>query len=186
MQQPPEAASESLFVSAVIAEPATEAPKAAKQAQDGVNLDRSMLVDWVGKAAFLLRPVHERTFGRLKASDKLFADETTAPVLDPGRGRAKTGQLFVYASDDRPWGEIDPPGVAYLYAPDRKAEQPIPPPIARRRSLASLNSTASRARSAVAPPMNAASSGRRQVVPSSTPSSHGFESNALSSARRPS
>jgi transposase len=94
-------------------------------ARQGVNLDRSTLADWVGKAAFLLRPVHERLFERLKASDKLFADETTAPVLDPGRGRTKTGQLFAYARDDRPWGGIDPPGVAYLYAPDRKAEQPI-------------------------------------------------------------
>jgi transposase len=61
----------------------------------------------------------------LKASSKLFADETTAPVLDPGRGRTKTGQLFAYARDDRPWGGSDPPGVAYVYAPDRKAAQPI-------------------------------------------------------------
>jgi hypothetical protein len=28
----------------------------------------------------------------------LFADETTAPVLDPGRGCTKTGQLLAYAS----------------------------------------------------------------------------------------
>jgi transposase len=94
-------------------------------ARQGVNLDRSTLADWVGKAAFLLRPVHERLFECLKASDKLFADETTAPVLDPGRGRTKTGQLFAYARDDRSWGGSDPPGVAYLYAPDRKAEQTI-------------------------------------------------------------
>ncbi len=94
-------------------------------ARQGVNLDRSTLADWVGKAAFLLRPVHERLFDRLKASTKLFADETTAPVLDPGRGRTKTGQFFAYARDERPWGGADPPGVTYLYAPDRKAEQPI-------------------------------------------------------------
>ena len=94
-------------------------------ARQGVVLDRSTLADWVGKAAFLLKPIHERLFERLKASGKLFADETTAPVLDPGRGRTKTGQLFAYARDDRPWGGADPPGVAYLYAPDRKAEQPI-------------------------------------------------------------
>ena len=91
-------------------------------ARQGINLDRSTLADWVGKAAFLLRPIHERLFEKLKASGKLFADETTAPVLDPGRGRTKTGQLFAYARDDRPWGGADPPGVAYLYAPDRKGE----------------------------------------------------------------
>jgi transposase len=94
-------------------------------ARQGVNLDRSTLADWVGRAAFLLRPVHQRLLDRLKASSKLFADETTAPVLDPGRGRTKTGQLFAYARDDRPWGGSDPPGVAYVYAPDRKAAQPI-------------------------------------------------------------
>jgi transposase len=94
-------------------------------ARQGVNLDRSTLADWVGRAAFLLRPVHERVLAVLKSSTKLFADETTAPVLDPGHGRTKTGQLFAYARDDRPWGGTDPPAVAYVYAPDRKAARPI-------------------------------------------------------------
>ncbi|MGC1301755.1 MAG: IS66 family transposase [Caulobacteraceae bacterium] len=94
-------------------------------ARQGVQLDRSTLADWVGRAAWLLGPVHARLLERLKASEKLFADETTAPVLDPGRGRTKTGQLWAYARDDRPWGGPDPPGVAYVYAPDRKAERPI-------------------------------------------------------------
>jgi transposase len=94
-------------------------------ARQGIHLDRSTLADWVGRAAFLLQPVHERLLAILKSSTKLFADETTAPVLDPGRGRTKTGQLFAYARDDRPWGGTDPPAVAYVYAPDRKAERPI-------------------------------------------------------------
>jgi transposase len=94
-------------------------------ARQGIKLDRSTLADWVGRAAFLLRPVHERLLETLKRSGKLFADETTAPVLDPGRGRTKTGQLWAYARDDRPWGGSDPPGVAYVYAPDRKAERPM-------------------------------------------------------------
>jgi transposase len=94
-------------------------------ARQGLALDRSTLADWVGRAAFLLRPVHERLLDRLKQSGRLFADETTAPVLDPGRGRTKTGQLWTYARDDRPWGGPDPPGVAYVYAPDRTAERPI-------------------------------------------------------------
>ncbi len=53
-------------------------------ARQGVHLDRSTLADWVGRAAFHLRPVHERILAHLKSSTKLFADETTVPVLDPG------------------------------------------------------------------------------------------------------
>jgi transposase len=94
-------------------------------ARQGVKLDRSTLADWVGRAAFHLRPVHERLLEHLKASNKLFADETTLPVLDPGRGRTKTGQLWAYARDDRPWGGRDPPAVVYVYATDRTAGQPI-------------------------------------------------------------
>jgi transposase len=93
--------------------------------RQGVALDRSTLADWVGRAAWHLRPVHERILAHLRSSTKLFADETTAPVLDPGRGRTKTGQLWAYARDDRSWGGSDPPAVAYVYAPNRKAGQPI-------------------------------------------------------------
>jgi len=49
----------------------------------------------------------------------VFMDETTAPVLDPGRGRTKTGYLWALARDDRGWGGGDPPGVVFFYAPDR-------------------------------------------------------------------
>jgi transposase len=87
-------------------------------ARQGIELDRSTLADWVGRAAFILRPVHGRLLAALTGSAKLFADETTAPVLDPGRGRTKLGQLWAYALDDRPRGGTAPPG-------DRKAERPI-------------------------------------------------------------
>ena len=56
-------------------------------ARQGIKLDRSTLSDWTGRAAFLLRPVHAHLLQTLRRSPKLFADETTAPVLDPGRGR---------------------------------------------------------------------------------------------------
>lgn len=92
-------------------------------ARQGVDLDRSTLADWVGRAAALLAPVQSRLFDILKASPKLFADETRAPVLDPGRGRVKLGQFWAYARDDRPWGGNDPPGVVYCYAPGRGTEQ---------------------------------------------------------------
>src|SRR5690242_19066723 len=37
-------------------------------ARQGISLDRSTLADWVGRAAFLLRPIQERLFERVKAS----------------------------------------------------------------------------------------------------------------------
>ena len=78
----------------------------------------------VGRAAWYLRPLRDHVLERLRRSERLFADETTAPVLDPGRDRTKTGQLWAYARDDRPWGGNDPPIVAYVYAADRRAERP--------------------------------------------------------------
>jgi hypothetical protein len=48
-------------------------------------------------------------------------DETPAPVLDPGRGRTKTGYFWALSRDDRPWAGPDPPGVVYAYAPGRGA-----------------------------------------------------------------
>ena len=93
-------------------------------ARQGIQLDRSTLADWVGRAAWYLRPLRDQILERLRRSERLFADETTAPVLEPGRKRTKTGQIWAYACDDRPWGGSDPPMVAYVYAADRKAERP--------------------------------------------------------------
>ncbi len=58
------------------------------------------------------------------AGDRIFGDDTPLPVLDPGRGRTKTGRLWAYARDDRPWAGGAPPAVMYFYEPDRKAERP--------------------------------------------------------------
>ena len=91
-------------------------------ARSGVEVHRSTLADWVGVAAFHLGPVVDRLAEHLKGSTKLFMDETTAPVMDPGRGRTKTGYLWALARDDRRWGGDDPPGVVFFYAPDRKGK----------------------------------------------------------------
>ena len=119
---------EALVAHVVVAKYADHSPlyrQAQIYARQGIDLDRSTLADWSGRAAWWLRPLHAKLLDDLRASPKLFADETTAPVLDPGRGRTKTGQLWAYARDDRHWGGPAPPAVAYVYAPDRKAERPI-------------------------------------------------------------
>ena len=87
--------------------------------RQGVDLDRSTLASWVGKAAYELKPVYDCLLANLKQSRKLFMDETTAPVLDPGRKKVKTGYFWALARDDRPWAGDDPPGVAFTYAPGR-------------------------------------------------------------------
>ena len=84
-----------------------------------LDIHRSTLAGWVGKASFHLAPVVDRLAEHLKTSSKLFMDETTAPVLDPGRGKTKTGYLWALARDDRAWAGNEPPGVVYHYAPGR-------------------------------------------------------------------
>jgi hypothetical protein len=87
--------------------------------RQGIDLDRSTLADWVGRAAFELRPVFDALIPDLKRSKKLFMDETRAPVLDPGARKTKTGHFWALARDDRPWGGDAPPGVAFTYASGR-------------------------------------------------------------------
>lgn len=71
--------------------------------RQGIELDRSTLADWVGRAAYELRPVFDCLLTNLKRSTKLFMDETRAPVLDPGRRRTKTGYLPSMSADIDPF-----------------------------------------------------------------------------------
>src|ERR671912_182483 len=93
-------------------------------ARQGIALDRSTLCDWVGRACWWLEPLWRLLRRHVLGSTRIFADDTRLPVLDPGRGRTKTGCLWGYAVDDRPWGGETPPAVVYLYAEDRKSQRP--------------------------------------------------------------
>jgi hypothetical protein len=78
----------------------------------------------VGRACWWLAPLHELMLSTVLSSPKVFADDTTLPVLDPGNGRTKTGRLWCYAVDNRPWQGPGHPVAAYAYSEDRKAEHP--------------------------------------------------------------
>ena len=93
-------------------------------AREGVELERSTLADWVGRSAALLAPLAEAIGEHVMAASKLHADDTPVPVLEPGRGRTKTGRIWVYVRDDRPCGSEEPPAAFYRYSPDRKGERP--------------------------------------------------------------
>jgi transposase len=97
--------------------------QAVVMARLGVPIDRSVLADWMGRTGALIAPVVDRMAVLLKqGSTRLYVDETTAPVLDPGRGKTKTGYLWAVLRDDRGWGGTAPPGVVFHYRPGRKGE----------------------------------------------------------------
>ena len=91
-------------------------------AREGVDLDRSTLADWVGRAAWLVAPVAERIGDYARAGPAIHADDTPIPVQDPGRGSTKSGRLWVVVRDEATWGSPNPPAAFYRYSPDRKGE----------------------------------------------------------------
>jgi transposase len=93
-------------------------------AREGVDLSRSTMADWVGRASALLAPLVDALRAHVFAGDRLHGDDTPVPVLEPGKGKTKTGRLWSYVRDGRPWAERAPPAVAYFYSPDRKGEHP--------------------------------------------------------------
>jgi hypothetical protein len=92
--------------------------------RDGVDLDRSTLCDWVGQATWLLDPIVAGIRRHVFAAEKIHGDDTTVPVLSPGLGRTKTGRLWVYVRDDRPFAGTAPPAAVYFYSPARGGEHP--------------------------------------------------------------
>jgi hypothetical protein len=72
----------------------------------------------------LLDPVVAEIRKYIFEAEKIHGDDTTVPVLAPGLGRTKTGRLWIYVRDDRPFAGGAPPAAAYFYSPDRGAEHP--------------------------------------------------------------
>ena len=93
-------------------------------AREGVDLERSTLADWVGRSAALLDPLVQALRTDVMASDVVHGDDTPVPVLEPGRGKTKTGRLWAYVRDGRPYGDERPPAAVYFYSPNRKGEHP--------------------------------------------------------------
>jgi transposase len=87
--------------------------------RQGITLDRATLGNWAGRGCFHLRPIADHMGKHLAEAARLFMDETTAPVLDPGRRRTKKGFFWAIASDDRGHGGGSPPIVLFRYAPGR-------------------------------------------------------------------
>ena len=99
--------------------------QSAIYAREGVELERMLLAAWVGKATALVAPLIAAIEKHVMAGGQLHADDTPVPVLAPGTGKTKTGRLWVYLRDERPWDGPAPPAVVYRYSANRKAEHPL-------------------------------------------------------------
>lgn len=94
-------------------------------ARAGIDLETSTLSGWVGATAAALAPLVEELRRDAMASDGLHGDDTPVPVLAPGAGKTKTGRLWTYVRDERPYNGKRPPTAIFFYSPDRKGEWPI-------------------------------------------------------------
>src|SRR3990172_4521044 len=93
-------------------------------AREGGELERSTMAEWVGGCFRLVDPLIEALARYVLSAGKLHADDTPVPVLDPGRGKTKTGRLWTYVRDDRPAASKQAPAVLFRYSPDRRGERP--------------------------------------------------------------
>jgi transposase len=76
----------------------------------------------VGAAAATLMPLVEAIRGHVFAAERIHADDTTVPVL--AKGKTRTGRLWTYVRDDRPFAGPDPPAAVFFYSRDRSGEHP--------------------------------------------------------------
>ena len=96
--------------------------QSAVYAREGIDLDVSTLADWVGAAAATLMPLVEAIRAHVFAAERIHADDTTVPVL--AKGKTRTGRLWTYVRDDRPFAGPDPPAAVFFYSRDRGGEHP--------------------------------------------------------------
>ncbi|MBV8398748.1 MAG: IS66 family transposase [Acetobacteraceae bacterium] len=96
--------------------------QAERYAREGVDLSLSTLADQVGACCAVLDPLFKRLQAHVFTARRLHGDETTVPVL--AKGKTRTGFLWTYVRDDRPFGGKDPPAAVFYYARDRGGDHP--------------------------------------------------------------
>jgi transposase len=91
-------------------------------AREGVDLDVSTLADHVGACTAALNPLHELIRRHVFGAERVHGDDTTVPVLAPGK--TITARLWTYVRDDRPFAGPDPPAAVFFYSRNRRGEHP--------------------------------------------------------------
>jgi transposase len=96
--------------------------QAERYAREGVELSLSTLADQVGGCAMLLRPLYDLIRAHVLSAERIHGDDTTVPVL--AKHQTRTGRLWTYVRDDRPFAGHAPPAALFSYSRDRTAEHP--------------------------------------------------------------
>jgi transposase len=91
-------------------------------AREGIELSVSTMADHVGACAAVLMPLYELIKVHVFAAERVHGDDTTVPVL--AKVKTRTGRLWTYVRDDRPFGGTDPPAAVFFYSPDRDGAHP--------------------------------------------------------------
>jgi transposase len=93
-------------------------------AREGIEIERATLADWVGHVAWWVMPLAQMIGAHVMAAPVIHTDDTPIAVLAPGNGKTKTGRIWTYLVDERPWQGSRAPAAYYRFSPDRKGERP--------------------------------------------------------------
>jgi transposase len=91
-------------------------------AREGIELSVSTMADHVGACAATLMPLYELIKAHVFAAERLHGDDTTVPVL--AKVKTRTGRIWIYVRDDRPFDGAEPPAAVFFYSPDRTGVHP--------------------------------------------------------------
>ena len=86
--------------------------------RSGHGIPRSTTCGWMASCAALVRPLIERMKALILQSKVIGTDDTPVPVLDPKRGKTRTGRLWVYV------GDRGHPYTVFDYTPTRSRDGP--------------------------------------------------------------
>jgi transposase len=86
--------------------------------RQGVDISRQTMSDWLAECAQLFAPLYELMKQRVLQSRVVHNDDTPVPVQQPGKGKTKTGRLWVSL------GDAANPYTIFNYTPDRCRDGP--------------------------------------------------------------
>src|SRR3954453_1991121 len=96
--------------------------QSARFKAEGIDLPLSTLADQVGHGTFAVMPLFHLIERHVLAAERLHGDDTTIRIL--AKGKCRTGRIWTYVRDDRPFAGPAPPAAVYYASSDRRGEHP--------------------------------------------------------------